>query len=54
MLEHIVDAVIFIESQDNGKYRMMRALKNRFGAVNEIGVFAMTDKGMKEVSNISK
>lgn len=58
VLEHIVDAVIFIESQDNGRYRMMRALKNRFGAVNEIGVFAMTDKGMKEVKksfrNISK
>ncbi|AEB28221.1 DNA repair protein RadA [Francisella hispaniensis] len=53
VLEHIVDAVIFIESQDNGRYRMMRALKNRFGAVNEIGVFAMTDKGMKEVKNPS-
>lgn len=53
VLEHIVDAIIFIESQDNGRYRMMRALKNRFGAVNEIGVFAMTDKGMKEVKNPS-
>ena len=53
VLEHIVDAVIFIESQDNGRYRMMRALKNRFGAVNEIGVFAMTDMGMKEVKNPS-
>ena len=53
VLEHIVDAVIFIETQDNGRYRMMRALKNRFGAVNEIGVFAMTDKGMKEVKNPS-
>ena len=53
VLEHIVDAVIFIESQDNGRYRMMRALKNRFGAVNEIGVFAMTDKGMQEVKNPS-
>ena len=53
MLEHIVDAVIFVESQDNGRYRMMRALKNRFGAVNEIGVFAMTDKGMKEVKKPS-
>ncbi|API86228.1 DNA repair protein RadA [Francisella uliginis] len=53
VLEHIVDAVIFIESQDNGRYRMMRALKNRFGAVNEIGIFAMTDKGMKEVKNPS-
>lgn len=53
VLEHIVDAVIFIESQDNGRYRMMRALKNRFGAVNEIGIFAMTDKGMREVKNPS-
>jgi DNA repair protein RadA/Sms len=53
VLEHIVDAVIFIESQDNGRYRIMRALKNRFGAVNEIGVFAMTDKGMQEVKNPS-
>ncbi|QIV94826.1 DNA repair protein RadA [Allofrancisella frigidaquae] len=53
VLEHIVDAVVFIESQDNGRYRLMRTLKNRFGAVNEIGVFAMTDKGMKEVKNPS-
>ncbi|GAB4221739.1 MAG: DNA repair protein RadA [Francisella sp.] len=53
VLEHIVDAVILIESQDNGRYRLMRALKNRFGAVNEIGVFAMTDKGMQEVKNPS-
>ncbi|MFC4893102.1 DNA repair protein RadA [Pseudofrancisella aestuarii] len=53
VLEHIVDAVIFLEAQDNGRYRLMRALKNRFGAVNEIGVFAMTDMGMKEVKNPS-
>ena len=52
VLEHIVDAVIFIEGQDS-RYRLMRALKNRFGAVNEIGFFAMTDKGMKEVKNPS-
>lgn len=52
VLEHIVDAVIFIEGQDS-RYRLMRALKNRFGAVNEIGFFAMTDKGMKEIKNPS-
>lgn len=52
VLEHIVDAVIFIEGQDS-RYRLMRALKNRFGAVNEIGFFAMTDKGMREVKNPS-
>jgi DNA repair protein RadA/Sms len=52
VLEHIVDAVVFIEGQDS-RYRLMRALKNRFGAVNEIGFFAMTDKGMKEVKNPS-
>ncbi len=49
VLEHIVDAVIFIEGQADGRYRMVRAMKNRFGAVNELGVFAMTDKGMREV-----
>lgn len=53
VLEHIVDAVVFIEGQNDGRYRMMRALKNRFGAVNELGVFAMTDQGMKEVKNPS-
>ncbi|MFZ9034493.1 MAG: DNA repair protein RadA [Francisellaceae bacterium] len=53
VLEHIVDAVIFIEGQSDGRYRLMRAMKNRFGAVNELGVFAMTDKGMKEVKNPS-
>ena len=53
VLEHIVDSVIFIEGQTDGRYRMVRAMKNRFGAVNELGVFAMTDKGMKEVKNPS-
>ncbi len=53
VLEHIVDTVIFLEGQTDGRYRMMRAMKNRFGAVNELGVFAMTEKGMKEVKNPS-
>lgn len=53
VLEHIVDAVVYIEGQNDGRYRVMRAVKNRFGAVNEIGVFAMTDKGMREVTNPS-
>lgn len=53
ILEHIVDAVVYLEGQNDGRYRLMRAVKNRFGAVNEIGVFAMTDKGMREVKNPS-
>ena len=53
VLEHIVDAVIFIEGQNDGRYRVMRSLKNRFGAVNELGIFAMTEAGMKEVKNPS-
>lgn len=53
VLEHIVDAVIFIEGQSDSRFRVMRAMKNRFGAVNELGVFAMTDKGMREVKNPS-
>ncbi|MDA7742584.1 DNA repair protein RadA, partial [Francisellaceae bacterium] len=53
VLEHIVDAVVFIEGQSDGRYRVMRAMKNRFGAVNEVGIFAMTDQGMKEVKNPS-
>jgi len=52
VLEHIVDAVVYLEGSDN-RYRVMRAVKNRFGAVNELGVFAMTDKGMREVKNPS-
>ncbi|WP_100551495.1 DNA repair protein RadA [Caedibacter taeniospiralis] len=53
VLEHIVDSVVFIEGQTDGRYRMVRAMKNRFGAVNELGVFAMTDKGMREIKNPS-
>lgn len=53
VLEHIVDAVIFFEGQHDYRYRMLRSLKNRFGAVNELGVFAMTEQGLKEVKNPS-
>jgi DNA repair protein RadA/Sms len=53
VLEHIVDAVLYFEGEVGNRYRVLRAFKNRFGAVNEVGVFAMTDKGLKEVSNPS-
>jgi len=53
VLEHIVDTVLFLEGQSDSRFRTLRAIKNRFGAVNELGVFAMTDKGMKQVKNPS-
>ena len=53
VLEHMVDAVLYFEGQQDSRFRIIRAIKNRFGAVNELGVFAMTDKGLKEVSNPS-
>jgi DNA repair protein RadA/Sms len=53
VLEHIVDAVLYFEGDTQSSYRLVRAIKNRFGAVNELGVFAMTDKGLKGVSNPS-
>ncbi|GKT12471.1 MAG: DNA repair protein RadA/Sms [Thiomicrorhabdus sp.] len=53
VLEHIVDTVIFLEGQSDSRFRTLRAIKNRFGAVNELGVFAMTDKGMKQIKNPS-
>jgi len=53
VLEHMVDAVLYFESDGGSRYRVIRAVKNRFGAVNELGVFAMTDAGLKEVSNPS-
>lgn len=53
VLEHMVDAVLYFEGQQDSRYRVIRAIKNRFGAVNELGVFAMTEKGLKEVSNPS-
>lgn len=53
VLEHMVDAVLYFEGQKDSRYRLIRAVKNRFGAVNEIGIFAMTEKGLKQVSNPS-
>jgi len=53
VLEHMVDTVLYFEGETHSSYRLIRAIKNRFGAVNEIGVFAMTDKGLKGVSNPS-
>lgn len=53
VLEHIVDTVLYFEGDTNSSFRMIRAAKNRFGAVNELGVFAMTEKGLKEVTNPS-
>ncbi len=53
VLEHIVDTVLYFEGDSHSSYRLVRAIKNRFGAVNELGVFAMTEKGLKGVSNPS-
>lgn len=53
VLEHMVDCVLYFEGQNDSRFRVIRAIKNRFGAVNELGVFAMTDKGLKEVANPS-
>jgi DNA repair protein RadA/Sms len=53
VLEHIVDSVLYFEGDSHSSFRLVRAIKNRFGAVNELGVFAMTEKGLKGVSNPS-
>lgn len=53
VLEHIVDTVLYFEGDANSSFRLVRAFKNRFGAVNELGVFAMTERGLREVSNPS-
>lgn len=53
VLEHMVDVVLYFEGSQDSRYRIIRTVKNRFGAVNEIGVFAMTDKGLKQVTNPS-
>jgi DNA repair protein RadA/Sms len=53
VLEHMVDAVLYFEGESGSRFRILRAFKNRFGAVNELGVFAMSDKGLKEVPNPS-
>jgi DNA repair protein RadA/Sms len=54
VLEHIVDTVLYFEGDPNSAFRLVRAVKNRFGAVNELGVFAMTELGLKGVSNPSR
>ncbi len=53
VLEHMVDTVLYFEGETHTSFRLIRATKNRFGAVNEIGVFAMTEKGLREVANPS-
>lgn len=53
VLEHMVDTVLYFEGTSDSRLRMIRAIKNRFGAVNELGIFAMTDKGLREINNPS-
>lgn len=53
VLEHMVDCVLYFESQEDQRFRALRAVKNRFGSVGELGVFAMSDQGLKTVSNPS-
>lgn len=53
VLEHMVDCVLYFEGEKDNRFRLIRAFKNRFGAVNELGIFAMTDKGLKDVHNPS-
>jgi len=53
VLEHMVDAVLYFEGESGSRFRILRAFKNRFGAVNELGVFAMSEKGLREVPNPS-
>ncbi|MCR6495885.1 DNA repair protein RadA [Thermomonas sp. S9] len=53
VLEHMVDAVLYFEGDSGSRFRVLRAFKNRFGAVNELGVFAMSDAGLREVANPS-
>ncbi|MGA2654845.1 MAG: DNA repair protein RadA [Gammaproteobacteria bacterium] len=51
VLEHMVDTVLYFEGERDNRFRIVRAVKNRFGAVNELGIFAMSDKGLREVTN---
>ena len=53
VLEHMVDTVLYFEGDSGSRYRLIRAIKNRYGPVNELGVFAMTEKGLRDVSNPS-
>jgi len=54
VLEHMVDTVLYFEGDHNNHFRILRSIKNRFGGVNEIGVFEMTSKGLMEISNPSE
>ena len=54
VLEHIVDTVLYLEGEQHGAFRILRAAKNRFGSTNEIGIFEMRDEGMVEVANPSQ
>jgi DNA repair protein RadA/Sms len=53
VLEHMVDTVLYFEGESDSRFRVIRAIKNRFGAVNELGIFAMTERGLREVNNPS-
>ena len=53
LLEHMVDTVLYFEGDDASRFRLVRSFKNRFGSVNEVGIFAMTDKGLREITNPS-
>jgi len=53
ILEHIVDTVLYFEGDDTSRFRLVRSFKNRFGSVNEVGIFAMTEKGLREITNPS-
>lgn len=53
VLEHIVDCVLYLEADESNRYRTLRSVKNRFGKINELGVFSMEEKGLKEVKNPS-
>ncbi len=53
VLEHMVDTVLYFEGDTHSSFRLVRAIKNRFGAVNELGVFAMTERGLRGISNPS-
>ena len=53
VLEHMVDTVLYFESEADSRFRVIRAVKNRFGAANEVGLFAMSDRGLREVRNPS-
>jgi len=53
VLEHMVDAVLYFEGDTHSSFRLIRAIKNRFGAINELGVFAMTERGLRGISNPS-